>query len=602
MLGLSREPRATKFGPSLDARLEALYSKFERSELQAVDRELRSIDDAAGSAFVVQMWKAVGLHILNGMAGEALPLATKAIRCARRSADSSSLRRLLNTRGEVHRLSGDLAHALEDYIESYEVALSLTAAERAATLQNVASVPQELGLVEIAERVLLYALQFLERCEKSDTIVTLTRAMILANIGGTLLWTDPSRSAEVSLDALCKAQELGASTGLLRLHRHDLIVRARINVLIAYLQIGDEQRSLAVARQLRADEATANDELALCVRTVLAATQARFDDRAVGMVKLRDAVALERRSLGDWIEGVKLLVQALEFEGKEREAIDCLRVMHMRIQAVRRGIAVEELRRIDLDLPFDVAERSFERTLAHFAVATDRLSVRLSAKLGHLERVAITAELREGIEANRAGHIYRVGRLSAELAAEVGCNAELQWLAEVAGRLHDIGKVAVPDDALNGTARHTSLMEIVRQHAEYGARLVADADEPRLVQVVAAVRHHHERVDGSGYPTALSGDEIPLLARIVAIAESFDAMLQSRAYRSSRNVRSALEEIERCAGTQFDARLAGVFVGLVRRLVREQGDIQEYLGKQASAVSSVRAFERLELLGLSPGR
>ncbi|MGB3429470.1 MAG: HD domain-containing phosphohydrolase, partial [Burkholderiaceae bacterium] len=154
-----------------------------------------------------------------------------------------------------------------------------------------------------------------------------------------------------------------------------------------------------------------------------------------------------------------------------------------------------------------------------------------------------------------------------------------------------------PDAVLRSSGPLPEAMrEIVRDHADYGARLVADADEPRLVQAVAAVRHHHERFDGSGYPSGLRGQEIPLLARIVALAESFDAMLQSRPYRSSRTVSKSLEEIERCAGTQFDPFLAGAFVQLVRRVQREHGDVLEYLGEQARTNPRVRTFERLERL------
>jgi putative two-component system response regulator len=588
----------------LGVRLEGLYKNFDAEELLAVDRELRRLSDSLSLDHLVEMWKAVCLHTLKGVAGNGLPLASKAIRCARKSGDLATLRRLLNTRGEVHRVSGDLAHALEDYIEAYEVAVMLGGTvEKVATLSNLATVPLELGLVDISERVLVHALYLLQDCDESDPRAVLSRAMVLANLGGALVWSDPLKSSHMSDQALRVTTRISTSSGLLGLHARDLEVRTRINKLIAFLQLGDLECCKAAANELRAGAAAPeNAEVGLCLQTALAAFEARLGDRVLGTIRLREAVACERRSFGDWMEGVKLLVQTLELSGHEREAIDALSQMYKRVQSIRRGIAVEELRRIDVDLPVETAERIFDRELAQFAILSEELSFRLSAKLQHLERLAVTAELREGSETNRAEHIYRVGRLCVNLAAAAGCGAELQWLAEVAGRLHDIGKCAIPDDALLGTAGNRAQGAIIREHAEYGARLVADADEPRLVQVVAAVRHHHEKFDGGGYPTGLGGEEIPLLARIVAIAESFDAMLQSRAFRNRRSVTGALEEIERCAGTQFDLRLAGLFVSLVRRLVREHGDIQEYLGRQARAVSSVRAFSRLELLGADARR
>jgi HD-GYP domain-containing protein (c-di-GMP phosphodiesterase class II) len=94
----------------------------------------------------------------------------------------------------------------------------------------------------------------------------------------------------------------------------------------------------------------------------------------------------------------------------------------------------------------------------------------------------------------------------------------------------------------------------------------------------------------------LRGAEIPLLARIAAICESYDAMLQSRVYRSSRTPAAALEEIERCAGTQFDPQLSGLFARLVRRIRREHGDVLDYLGAEARDSAPVRTFEQLEQL------
>jgi HD-GYP domain-containing protein (c-di-GMP phosphodiesterase class II) len=269
-------------------------------------------------------------------------------------------------------------------------------------------------------------------------------------------------------------------------------------------------------------------------------------------------------------------------------------------QTIRRTVALEELRRIEaLDQieEFDEFQCETERRLTVFAGRYIGVPERLAAKLKHLEGIAVAAELREGTEMSRAQHVFRVGKLCRELAVEAGCSDEVQWLAEITGRLHDIGKCAIPDSTiLCPSSLHEAMQAMLREHSDYGARLIADADEPRLVQVVASVRHHHERFDGTGYPSKLRGEEIPLLARIAAICESYDAMLQSRVYRSSRTPTAALEEIERCAGTQFDPQLAGLFARLVRRIRREHGDVLEYLGAEARDSAPVRTFEQLEQL------
>jgi HD-GYP domain-containing protein (c-di-GMP phosphodiesterase class II) len=122
---------------------------------------------------------------------------------------------------------------------------------------------------------------------------------------------------------------------------------------------------------------------------------------------------------------------------------------------------------------------------------------------------------------------------------------------QFAGILHDIGKIGVRDSVLLKPGRLTSEeFEAIKLHPIIGEQIVAplgliDAER-------AIIRHHHEKMDGSGYPDRLKGSEIPLLARIVAVADSFDAMTTTRSYRQARTLAQTLEEFERCRGTQFD--------------------------------------------------
>ena len=229
------------------------------------------------------------------------------------------------------------------------------------------------------------------------------------------------------------------------------------------------------------------------------------------------------------VDASRRLVEYYEATGCPAEAAEVLRTLQARLQSIRRTVALEELRRIEaLDQveEFDEFQCETERRLSVFAGHSIGVPERLAAKLKHLEGIAVAAELREGTEMSRAQHVFRVGKLCRELAVEAGCSDEVQWLAEITGRLHDIGKCAIPDSTiLCSSSLHETMQAMLREHSDYGARLIADADEPRLVQVVASVRHHHERFDGTGYPSKLRGEEIPLLARIAAICESYDAML-----------------------------------------------------------------------------
>lgn len=159
------------------------------------------------------------------------------------------------------------------------------------------------------------------------------------------------------------------------------------------------------------------------------------------------------------------------------------------------------------------------------------------------------------------GHSERVGHLTALLGRELGLDEKMQELVHLAGHLHDIGKIAVPDGILGKAGRLTPQeFEAVKRHPAIGADIL---EKVACLQPAARlVRHHHERWDGKGYPDGLKESEIPLGARIIAVADSFDAMTSSRPYRSALTLNWALEEIRRGQGTQFDPQIAETFLHL----------------------------------------
>lgn len=160
------------------------------------------------------------------------------------------------------------------------------------------------------------------------------------------------------------------------------------------------------------------------------------------------------------------------------------------------------------------------------------------------------------------GHSQRVARYSAALGRHVGFDDHQVERLELAAILHDIGKIGVPEVILNKEGRLTSAeMSVMRSHPEKGAAILASIRAMR--DIVPGVLHHHERYDGLGYPDGLKGESIPLTARIILIADTFDAMTSTRPYRDGLPVRVALEELRRCSDTQFDGRLVEAFVALV---------------------------------------
>lgn len=189
-----------------------------------------------------------------------------------------------------------------------------------------------------------------------------------------------------------------------------------------------------------------------------------------------------------------------------------------------------------------------------------------------LERLAVTAELRDDATGK---HCYRVGRLSMLLARRAGMHeAELPGI-DLAARLHDIGKLSIPDAILLKPGRlDATELHLMRAHTTIGAEILASGALPDFDSARIIARHHHEHWDGRGYPDGLAGEAIPLAARVVALADVYDALTHWRPYKEAWTHEEAIDYIVLNAGTQFDPRLAGIFVEM---LAQARSDVQAML-------------------------
>jgi putative nucleotidyltransferase with HDIG domain len=170
-----------------------------------------------------------------------------------------------------------------------------------------------------------------------------------------------------------------------------------------------------------------------------------------------------------------------------------------------------------------------------------------------------TLDLRDRMTAR---HSAAVARYSREIAAAAGLSEEDQDLVHTAALLHDIGKFVLPDRILKGTEALTEAdWEQIRKHPEEGARIVSQIDGYRPVGEL--IMAHHERIDGLGYPRGLEGDEIPALARVIAVADAYDVMTARDSYRDPISSYDAISELRRIAGTQLDAKFVNTFVTLL---------------------------------------
>jgi len=171
-------------------------------------------------------------------------------------------------------------------------------------------------------------------------------------------------------------------------------------------------------------------------------------------------------------------------------------------------------------------------------------------------------------DAYTCGHSERVALLSRHLAITAGMNDAQADRIYMAGLLHDVGKIGVPEAVLQKTGRLTpEEFEQIKKHPEIGARILRDIKQ--IADLIPGVLHHHERIDGKGYPMGLAGDDIPMMGRIICLADCFDAMTSSRTYRKALPLEVAMTEICRCAGTQFDPVLADAFLKISTEELRD---------------------------------
>ncbi|ERM92465.1 diguanylate cyclase [Caldanaerobacter subterraneus subsp. yonseiensis KB-1] len=160
-------------------------------------------------------------------------------------------------------------------------------------------------------------------------------------------------------------------------------------------------------------------------------------------------------------------------------------------------------------------------------------------------------------------HQYSVAELSRNIGRYMKLTLNEIKLLELAAFFHDVGKLFIPKKLLSKKGfLSAEEFEIVKMHSVYGAELLKQYGFDNVI--VSAVRHHHERYDGRGYPDGMRGEEIPLFSRIIAAADAFEVMTTGRVYKKSISKDKAIEELIRCSGTQFDPEVVKIFVKMFK--------------------------------------
>ncbi len=220
---------------------------------------------------------------------------------------------------------------------------------------------------------------------------------------------------------------------------------------------------------------------------------------------------------------------------------------------------------------------------------------------GYLQAIKLMAGFVEAKDRYTGAHVERVMEISIRIAQCMGLTPKELELIRLGSILHDIGKIGISDDILNKEDSLTQdELERMKQHVEIGVELVKNI--PFLRPVIPIIRHHHERYDGSGYPDGLSGEAIPLSARIVAVADCFDALTSQRPYRKRLSQEQGLTFILQASGRQFDPEIAIVFKTVWAEMISEKPADEMVSNSLLSTVDRENKLSQVKNRSLRKGR
>ncbi|MEP7157312.1 MAG: HD domain-containing phosphohydrolase [Betaproteobacteria bacterium] len=357
-----------------------------------------------------------------------------------------------------------------------------------------------------------------------------------------------------------------------------------------------------LARKYAADSNTPRADISASVAEGL--TEVFSGQVDVGISRLTNTLERARTLKVTSREALVALVKAFEFIGQPDRALIYLRQMleqqrdsqeqnalkhvKLHLQQLHPGIEDESsaIRRLQ------TREEVLEGRIAKQELTRQSQEL-FKARVEVMERLAVAAELRDD---STGEHSYRVGRMASLLAKEFGCDDDTVFMIDIAARLHDIGKIGIPDGILLKPAPlNAAERDVMKSHTTIGAEVLAKSNIAHMQMAEEIARHHHEWWDGTGYPGSQSSSGIPLAARITALADVFDALTHARPYKSAWTLDSALTEILSLRGRQFDPELTDLFLGLVARLRREHDNLDLFLGAAAKESPFLQARDRIRL-------
>jgi HD-GYP domain-containing protein (c-di-GMP phosphodiesterase class II) len=272
--------------------------------------------------------------------------------------------------------------------------------------------------------------------------------------------------------------------------------------------------------------------------------------------------------IAGWVaeNGKPLIVNAPEKEPRffkgvdERTDFKTRNLICVPVKVKEKVIGVLEAINKQKEEDFDQEDLSLFISLAdQVAIALDNARLYQELEEMFFQTAESLADAIEKRDPYTGGHTQRVTLYSSAIAKYLQLNPmERKWL-KIASVLHDIGKIGIEDQILRKPDRLSSEeFNMIKRHSDMGAEIIEHIRQLR--EIVPGVKYHHEMINGKGYPDGLKGENIPLLAKIVAVADTYDAMTTNRPYRKALEKEAAIEELKKCSGTQFDSQVVEAFI------------------------------------------
>lgn len=527
---------------------------------------------------------AVRFLYVSGNVERGLSMAQRARRLAVEVADVSLSVDALMYYGICAADTGGLAEAMEAYSDALRLAQSNDDKKREAKLwTNLGAALLYSGLYKEAVECFKQNIELATLNPSLDVDCTSSST----NIALCYLNLDEPEQALLSIkQAIAHFPSHESQQSPLQLLNRALLENYYTRVLIELEDFEGAKARAQIARRLSLVSKLPRADITAAVAEGLAQVFSGQPD--IGITLLTRTLERARSLKVATREVLVAIVKAHEHIGQHDKALEYLKQMLTSqketqeanvLKHVERHLAQLHLK--DGQTPIEDSKQAMKRLRTKQEVLEGRIAKRelFRQSVEGLERLAVATELRDD---STGEHSYRVGRMSSLLAKEAGCDEEMVFMIDIAARLHDIGKIAIPDGILlKPSSFNPSERIIMEMHAEAGADVLAKSNIPQIQMAEEIARYHHEKWDGTGYPHGLAGEAIPLAARIAALADVFDALTHVRPYKMAWTVDSALTEILSLSGKHFDPHLTKLFLGLVSRLVREGVDLDDMLGEAA---------------------